>query len=314
MDISAVIISYNSEQFLEENLDSLVRQSTPFKQIVVVDNCSSDGSLKEIQRFKDNVTLIPLDYNSGYSHAVNRGIRATDSDLVLVANSDTVLHHQFNRRVLGKFHQDGDIALMSPLILRFDRKTVDSAGQACSRSLYPSETGFDRDVDYVDTTEKEVFSVCGAATVFRRPALEKLAMDGEYYDEDFFIFWEDFDIGWRARLLGQKTLFYPDAKVYHFRSGTLKKTFLSRFSLALARPATIKYHLVKNRYLTLIKNFRWRNNWHNIPFVIIKDMVWVLLLTFSSPKIIIPLMKVGKYVKRAVRKRKEIAKRMKNDG
>ena len=92
--------------------------------------------------------------------------------------------------------------------------------------------------------------------MFSRPALEKLKIDGEYYDEDFFMFWEDFDIGWRASLLGLKVFFVPGAVAYHFRSGTLAGTGWARFSLALARPAPLRFHLVKNRYLTLIKNFR----------------------------------------------------------
>jgi GT2 family glycosyltransferase len=152
--------------------------------------------------------------------------------------------------------------------------------------------------------------VCGAATVFNQRALEQLKIDSEYYDEDFFMFWEDFDIGWRGNLLGLKILFYPGAVVYHYRSGTLKKNFFSRFSLALARPSFIKYHLIKNRYLTLIKNFRFKKNYWSIPFIFLKDIVWVTLLTISSPKIIIPLMKSGKYIKRAIRKRRQIRERI----
>jgi GT2 family glycosyltransferase len=229
-----------------------------------------------------------------------------------VANSDIILDENFNTMVLGKFQEHKDIAMLSPLILRFDRRTVDSAGQACSLALYPSEIGFNRDINDIQIDERPVFSVCGAATVFNRQALEQLKINDEYYDEDFFIFWEDFDIGWRAHLLGMKTLFYPKAVVYHYRSGTLKQNFLSRFSLALARPAAIKYHLVKNRYLTLIKNFRFKQNIKSIPFVFLKDIIWVSLLTFGSPKIIIPLMKSGKYIKNAFKKRKQVRERIRH--
>jgi GT2 family glycosyltransferase len=179
-------------------------------------------------------------------------------------------------------------------------------------ALYPSEIGFNRHIDHIPVEERPVFSVCGAAAVFSRQALEQLKINDEYYDEDFFIFWEDFDIGWRAHLLGLETLFYPKAVVYHYRSGTLKKNFLSRFSLALARPAAIKYHLVKNRYLTLIKNFQFKPNVKSIPFIFFKDIIWVTLLTFASPKIIIPLMKSGKYIKRAFKKRKQLRERIRH--
>lgn len=314
MDISVVVVSFNSERFLEKNLQSLVRQTVKFKQIVVVDNHSADDSLKVIEAFKNDVDIVKLSYNSGYAKAANIGIKNTDSHLVLVANSDIILEENFNAAVLAKFRENKDIAMLSPLILRFDRKTVDSAGQACSLALYPSEIGFNRDIHDITIDERPVFSVCGAASVFSRRALERLKINDQYYDEDFFIFWEDFDIGWRAHLLGLKTLFYPKAVVYHYRSGTLKQNFLSRFSLALARPAAIKYHLVKNRYLTLIKNFRCKQNLKSIPFIFFKDIIWVSLLTFGSPKIIIPLMKSGKYIKKAFKKRKQVRERIKHPG
>ncbi|UCH93899.1 MAG: glycosyltransferase family 2 protein, partial [Candidatus Aminicenantes bacterium] len=217
MNISVVIISYNSEKFLEKNLHSLLHQTVKFKQIVVVDNYSSDDSLRVINAFGNEVETIKLPYNSGYAKAANIGIKHTDSHLLLVANSDIILDENFNARVLEKFQEEKDIAMLSPLILRFDRETVDSAGQACSLALYPSEIGFNRKIDDIPIQEKHVFSVCGAATVFSRKALEQLKINDEYYDEDFFIFWEDFDMGWRARQLGLKTWFYPDAVVYHYR-------------------------------------------------------------------------------------------------
>ncbi len=151
-----------------------------------------------------------------------------------------------------------------------------------------------------------MFSVCGAATVFSRPALEKLALDGEYYDEDFFMFWEDFDIGWRAGLLGLKAYFAPDAIAYHFRSATLPRSFWSRFSLALARPASLRRHLVKNRYLTLVKNFRWRRDGLRLPFVVLKDLLWVGALTIRSPEIIIAMARSRSVFRKAWGKRKLI--------
>ena len=316
--ISVVVVSYNSDQFLEKNLTSLVNQSIPFKEIFVVDNHSSDASIKIIETFEkesDRFRKIALDYNSGYAKGANIGIRriqASRSHLVLVANADTILEKDFNAKVIKKFKEDPELSLLSPLILRFDKQTVDSAGQTYSRSLHPREIGFNQPVTRVNIEEKAIFSVCGAATVFRRSALETLKLAGDYYDEDFFIFWEDFDIGWRARLLGLKTLFYPDARVCHFRSATLEKNVWARFSLALARPPEIKYHLVKNRYLTLIKNFRFKQFYWAVPFIILKDIIWVGLLTFRSPKIIIRLMKSGTYVKKALAKRKTLKLKEKN--
>ncbi|MBN2346539.1 MAG: hypothetical protein JXO51_09110, partial [Candidatus Aminicenantes bacterium] len=118
--------------------------------------------------------------------------------------------------------------------------------------------------------------------------------------------WEDFDIGWRAQLLGLKVYFTPRAVAYHFRSATLARTWWARFSLALARPATLRFHLLKNRYLTLIKNFRWRRNGWVLPCVLLKDALWVGALTIRSPKIIIALVRSGDAFRRAWKKRRII--------
>jgi GT2 family glycosyltransferase len=305
VDISAVVVSFNSEKFLKQNFDSLFRQTVAFKQVIVVDNASSDGSLAVMGLFP-LLDKIELSVNIGYAAAANLGIRQATSDLVLVANSDIFLDGDFNLRVLEFYSSHPQTGLLSPLILRFDRETIDSAGQICSLALYPTEAGSNQKLARTCFGEREVFSVCGAATVFSRNALDKLKIGNEYYDEDFFMFWEDFDIGWRARLLGIKTFFTPRAVAYHFRSATLKKTWWSRFSLALARPAPLRFHLVKNRYLTLIKNFRLGQFWWALPFVIGKDLLWVGALTIRSPKIIIALARSRSIFKQALKKRGEI--------
>jgi GT2 family glycosyltransferase len=303
VDISAVVVSYNAEKFLRQNFISLFQQSIAFKQVVVVDNGSCDGSIEIIDAFPW-LEKIKSAANIGYAAAANLGIRRVDSDLVLVANADIHLASDFNQQVLQFYSKHPQTSLLSPLILRFDGETIDSAGQLFSLALHPREIGYNKKFSKLHLQEREVFSVCGAATVFSKDALEKLRVGDEYYDEDFFMFWEDFDIGWRANLLGMKILFSPQVVVYHFRSGTLKKNWLSRVSLALARPASLRFHLLKNRYLTLIKNFRFSQFWWTLPFIIGKDLLWVGTLTIRSPKIIIALARSKDIFKRAFKKRK----------
>jgi GT2 family glycosyltransferase len=305
VDISAVVVSYNSGKFLEQNFVSLFRQTIAFKQVIVVDNCSSDESAAIIAAFP-RLEKITAATNIGYAAAANLGIRSANADLVLVANADIYLADDFNQQVLHFFAEHPQTSMLSPLILRFDRQTIDSAGQTYSPALYPREIGFNQKLAKRHLSEKAVFSVCGAATVFSSKALEKLKVGAEYYDEDFFMFWEDFDIGWRANLFGLKTFFVPQAVAYHFRSGTLKKNGLSRFSLALARPAPLRFHLLKNRYLTLIKNFRYAQFWWTLPFILVKDLLWGCALTIAAPKIIIALAGSKDIFKRAFKKRRLI--------
>lgn len=300
-----MIVSFDSARFLERNFRSLAGQTVPFRRIVVVDNASRDGSREIIAAFAGLDPLL-LATNVGYAAAANLGIDRCRSDLVLVANADVFLDAEFNRRALEFFARRPRAGLLSPLILRFDGMTIDSAGQERSPALYPREAGYGRPLAQSALTERRVFSVCGAATVFSKSALERLKIGNEYYDEDFFMFWEDFDIGWRANLLGLDVFFSPGVVAHHFRSGTLPVSRWSRFSLALARPAPLRIHLVRNRYLTLVKNFRLRRDGWSLPLVVARDLLWVGALTILSPKIIIALARSGHAFQRAWQKRKWI--------
>jgi len=305
LSISIVIVSYNSERFLKKNLDSLINQKRKFKKIVVVDNNSSDNSVNIIKSFKD-VRIISLSKNSGYSAAVNMGIERSGSDIVVIANPDVYFAPDFAALTVEKFKNNEKLDILSPLILRFEEGIVDSAGQYKSLSLFPVEKGFGRELKKIKIEETEIFSVCGAVTVFKRESLQKLIIGKEYYDESFFLFWEDFDIGWRANLFKMKIKFFPDIVAYHYRSGTMKKNFITKLSFSLGRPSEIKFHLIKNRYMTLIKNFRLKEDWFHIPFILIKDIVWVGMLTLSSPKIIIKFYKFPFFFRESYKKRKII--------
>jgi len=306
LKISIVIITYNSGLFIKECIESLFVQSVVPDKIIVVDNNSKDETMGILNSYGNKLTIISLKYNSGYSEAANIGIKNSMGNVVIISNPDVIYDNKFIKNIKKKFETNPEADMISPLILRFDEKRIDSTGQFPSLSLFVKERGYNKKLENFKVNEDEIFSVCGACTVFKRESLEKLKLNDEYYDEDFFIFWEDFDIGWRAELLGLRKIFFPGAIVYHYRSGTIKKTFISKISLTLSRRKDIVYHIVKNRYLTLIKNFRLKRNFYNIPFILIKDILWLgfLILTFRFS--IIRLLKDRNLFKKAYLKRKII--------
>jgi len=306
VDISAVVVSFNSRDFLSDNLDTLQAQSPPFSHIIVVDNHSTDGS-REIIPNRPGIEACLLEANIGYAAAANLGIARCESQLVLVANADIRLEQEFTRAVLNHMERYPDTGLLSPLILRFDGVTVDSAGQDCSLAFYPRERGYGKPLSRVNIEAGQVFSVCGAATVINRRAFKKVVKDNRYYDEDFFMFWEDFDLGWTAAEVGIPVRVEPHARVYHFRSATLETGFRRRIALSLARPPRLRYLLVKNRYLTLIKHFRWRRHWRRLPAILLRDFLWTGILTITDPRIIIRLLRSGPQFRRARKKRRAIS-------
>lgn len=312
MTISLVIISYNSEKFICDCLDSALNQTVFFDKIIVVDNNSIDNTVEIVEKYK-NIDLVKIKYNSGYSKAANIGIAAIISDYCVIANSDIILKDDFVEKTKEYFKNNEKTDILSPLMLRFNKETIDSAGQDYSVFLYPKEIDYNKKINELELKERKIFSVCGAATVFKSSSLEKLKINDEYYDEEFFMFWEDFDIGWRANILGMNIVFFPEIIVYHYRSGTLKRNILSEIALSLGREPNIKYHLVKNRYLTLIKNFDFKKYWYHIPFIIVKDFLWVGMLTISSPKIIIKVIMSYKLIGSAYKKRKMIKQMVKRN-
>lgn len=304
MEISAVIVNYNGSEFLPANLESLKSQNPGFRRILVVDNASTDNSRELLASWPEIDTCF-LNENIGYAAAANRGISLCETALVLVANADIRMEPGFVSAIQDHMAEYPGTGLISPLLLRFDGRTVDSAGQECSPAFYPREIGYNQSLERVQIKAGPVFSVCGAATVINRRAFSGIIADNAFYDEDFFMFWEDFDLGWTATEAAVPVYFNPRARVRHFRSATLQSGFMRRFALALARPPKLRFHLVKNRYLTLIKHFRWRKHWMHIPAIIIKDLVWVGLLTISTPQIIIWLIQAGPRFQRAWRKRRD---------
>ncbi len=299
-----VLVSYQSSRFLPACLDSALGQLRHFDRIVVVDNDSGDGSADLARR--DGVEVLTPGANLGYAAAANLGIaHSAGEDVVVVANTDVVFESDFLSETESLLTTDPGIGVVAPLLMRFDGTTVDSAGQGRSWSLHPRERGYNRPLPAGGFHAGPVFSSCGAVTVFTQKAIGRLLeRDGEVYDPDFFMFWEDFDVGWRAQSAGLRVWFDGRVRARHFRSGTLEKGALARVSLALARPCALRVHLVKNRVLCLVKNFCWRADGWRLPFILARDALWMGALTFTAPKTIIGLFRAAPLIQRAWVKRR----------
>src|SRR5437867_2776545 len=254
-DLSVVVVSWNSERFLDECLSSLLRQGGVSVEAIVVDNGSSDGSVSIVKEKYPRVRLIELATNRGFCAANNAGLAETSGRFVLFANSDIILADSFAVDALAPFGRDERIGIVGGKLLRFDRMTVDSAGQFMTRSRRVVERGYGRPDGPETGGEGFVFSVCGAALLCRREMIEDISVGGQLFDESYFAFSEDLDIGWRARLAGWRAWYAPRAVAYHFRGGSEAAGGGARRTPALLRrPRRLRYHIIKNRWLTLLKN------------------------------------------------------------
>ena len=302
---SIVAVVYNGVPFLEPLLNSLAAQTLPPDELIVVDNLSTDGSRELLPGLLTShpfpTRLLFENVNRGYCGAANRGLRQAPGEFVLLLNQDTRLDKEFCREALKGFTGTSRVGMVSGRILRFDETTVDSLGQYLSRSLYPKERGYNTPWRSIQEEEREIFSVCGAVAFYRRAMLQEVAFQGEYLDEDFFMFFDDIDLGWRAQRRGWKARYAPEAIAFHSRSGTLSPG--RKVGLFFRRPLELRYHLVKNRYLTLLKNASWREVIKALPFLLLRDLP-LLFTLLSHPSQGWRLWKERSLFKRALLKRR----------
>jgi len=253
--IGVTIVSWNSDGYLSSCLDSLAAQTQQPSEVVVVDNGSSDESLR-IAKSHPIVSLVdPAGENLGFSVGQNRAIAQTDSAWVLVLNPDTRLAADFLARMSAAItsHPEPELGTLCGKLLRMDSRLkpvepaeIDSAGMEMFRSFRHLDRGSGHLDDGHWDTEELVFGATGAAALFRRSLVEDLQVDGAFFDPQFFAYREDADVAWRAQTLGWNCLYVPSAIGYHVRSVLPERR--SEVGAAVNR------YSVRNRFL-----MRWKN-------------------------------------------------------
>jgi GT2 family glycosyltransferase len=259
----AGIINYHSYADLLRCIECLEAQSTPPTRIRVLDHDPNPDALLAA-RTKYPSVLWEAGPNRGYAGGANRLVAlaaetANPSGFLLVLNPDVWLDPDFAKNLLAEMSQYPDAALGSGKLLRTGRARIDSAGIVMGRSRRLRDRGSgELDHGQYDRTER-LFGVSGAAIMLRRSAIPALEIDGELFDEDFFVYHEETDLAWRAHLLGWSALYVPDATAVHDRSWVANGW--SRMAPSVRR------HSFANRYLEMIKNERASEFFRDIPAI-----------------------------------------------
>jgi len=309
--VAIVIVAWNSAAYLPRCLESLRALERRPAEVVVVDSGSTDGAADRVRRDHPEVRLIACDDNVGFCRGNNLGIRATVSPFVLALNPDTWLEPDFLERLLPVF-EDPRVGMAAGKLLRFDRATIDSAGQRLSRARRPKDRGYgEPDRGQLDR-DGTVFGVCGAAALYRRAMLDAIADPGpEYFDESFFAFGEDLDLAWRANRAGWRAAYRYRAVGYHARGGSATRApRLRRVVALLGRSPEIRFHAVKNRYLAILRNDSVAGYLGNLPFIWARDLATVALLLVTSPGVLLRLWRHRGLFRDALRRRRLDAERV----
>ena len=216
MEITTTIIipNYNGLKFLDECIRSLKAQTYSNFRILVVDNGSGDGSVEWLK--EKEIDTIFLEKNTGFSGAVNVGIRESHTPYVILLNNDVRVDEYFVAEMVRAIGQSEKIfSVSSRMIQMYHPDLMDDAGDmysvlgwAYQRGVGQKITGYRRAC--------RVFSACAGAAIYRRSVFEKIG----YFDEMHFAYLEDMDLGYRARIAGYDNVYCPEAVVWHVGSGT----------------------------------------------------------------------------------------------
>ena len=229
MEIKTTIIipNYNGLSFMEPCFESLKEQTVRDFKVLVVDNGSTDGSVEWLKEHR--IPSIFLKENTGFSGAVNTGIRAADTPYVLLLNNDTRVEPGFVAAMERAMDQSPKIfSVSSRMIQMYHPELLDDAGDMYSILGWAYQRGVGRSSELYQKSCR-VFSACAGAAIYRRAVFYEIGL----FDELHFAYLEDIDVGWRAKLYGYDNIYCPDAAVYHVGSGTSGSRYNS-FKVRLA--------------------------------------------------------------------------------
>ncbi|MCX7981276.1 MAG: glycosyltransferase family 2 protein [Syntrophales bacterium] len=211
MKVSIIIVSYNTADLTKACLESL-RLAHGEKEICVVDNASTDGSVEMIKTLFPEVTLIVNNRNIGFGAANNQALACTEGDYIIFLNPDTVVDPAAIEEAVQFMDENPHIGIAGAHILNPDGSDQESVSYR-----YPGEKYASGETCGL---AGHIASILGAFMIARRDVLKKI----KGFDEDFFLYGEDEDLCWRIREQGFEVGFIPGARVYHWGGMSEKNT------------------------------------------------------------------------------------------
>jgi GT2 family glycosyltransferase len=310
--VSVTIVTYNSGRFIKRCLESVLAQRYPNREIIVIDNASTDGTVDILEQFEDRCQIIYNDENIGFAAAQNQAIRAGTGGWVLTLNPDVLLLPNFIQALVDGGQFDAHVGAVCGKLLTIlasfdlpDKPLVDSTGIYFTPMLRHLDRG-SQEVDNGHYLQHEyVFGATAAAALYRRAMIEDVSIGDEFFDPDFFVYREDADVAWRAQLMGWRCIYTPHARGYHVRK------VLPGNRRAL--PTAINMHSVKNRFLMRMKNMTghlYLRNWLSITARDLVVLGCCLVREQSSLKAFWYITRNWKHV---MQKRREIMSRKRVD-
>ena len=251
--ISVIVVNWNGQRFLEDCLSSLSRQTYTKREIILVDNGSTDSSIMYVKENFPDVKIVELRDNTGFTGGNAAGLKQTDGEFVALINNDTRADHQWLENLVQPMSKDARVGICASKLLFEGGSQINSASDGLTTAAVGFNRGLGTQSALYDDSEL-VFGACGAAVLYRRKMLDEIG----FLDEDFFLYDEDTDLSFRAHLAGWRCVYVPAALIQHKSNAT---------SIRLS-DVHVYYHT------------------RNLEFVWIKNMPTLLMLRFAHHKLI----------------------------
>ncbi|MEE1335549.1 glycosyltransferase family 2 protein [Methanobrevibacter sp.] len=231
MDLSVVIVNYQTFELTRNTINSILEYDYPFSyEIFVVDNASGDDSLNRLEDyFKDKVKFIASKENNGFAAGNNQALRQADGRYQLLLNSDTVVWENTLEDIYDYMEKHEDVGACGCRVL-LENGELD---KACKRSFPNVKNSFfrlfhiptkskDDNYNLTDLADDEIYEIdclTGAFMFIRKEALNQVGL----LDETFFMYGEDIDLCYRIKHGGWKIVYYGKSKITHLKGASSKK-------------------------------------------------------------------------------------------
>lgn len=283
--VSVHIVTFNSQDDINDCVECVLQQSYPIDSIVIVDNASSDRTVACIKRLqsqyrdrKTPIVLIENKENAGFAPAHNQAIHYTNTNYVLVLNPDVSLEQNYISEIVNFMQIHPEVGSATGILkLKADPSIVDTTGLVMNRAYRAFDRGAGEQVSKW-TESGVVFGVSGAAAMYSRQMIEDISVDGEFFDSDFFAYKEDVDVAWRARVNGWKAYYVADAVGLHERGW--KKGGRQSIPLSIRKKSYI------NRYKMIYKNERFASLIRNIPYVLPYELASNMYMVWKEREVL----------------------------
>jgi GT2 family glycosyltransferase len=265
---SVIVVNYNGGPLLRQCVASLLDDWCEDYEIIVVDNASTDGSAAEVEQAFPEVRVVRSMVNLGFGEGNNVGVHWATGRYLAFLNPDTVVERGWLDALIAALEDNPAAGLATSKILLLDDpehintcgNDVHFTGLALCRGLGLHRTAL--------AEAGEVGAISGAAFAIRRDLFE--ALGG--FDGRFFLYMEDTDLSWRARMAGYRCLYVPGSVVYH------------QYTLRFGPQKT--FYQERNRYVMLLKWLRWPTLLLLLPALLLSEiMTWSFVLLRDRPRL-----------------------------